>query len=158
MHADLQVPVYLAGCRVLGLLNKLLTAPLWRVTEAEGHILDMCTTYTTLNLFLKECIDDRAKLVQYAHGEISCFNEEIITKDEVFFSITCHDANDELVYSLLHHTFMPLQQLVSRVTKDYLPGGKYHQIQNDKEFRLQTSSTPKHNKLPETIFGYLDFW
>ena len=32
LQTDLKVPVYLAGCRVLGLLNKLITAPLWHAT------------------------------------------------------------------------------------------------------------------------------
>ena len=56
VHADVGVPVYIVGCRVLGLLNKLITAPLWRITEKEGHILDLCQTYTLLHTFLGECI------------------------------------------------------------------------------------------------------
>ena len=157
VQADLQVPVYQAGCRVLGLLNKLITAPLWRITESEGHILDMCNTYTQLDKFLQECIADRNKLVQFAHGDLSCFSEEIVTKDQVFLSVTRHDEHDQIVYSLLQHTFIALQQLITRVTKEYLPAGKYNDLQNDESFRKDTISAPKHNKLPERIFGYLDF-
>ena len=36
--ADLAEPVYMAGCKVLGLINKLLTDPLWRVWK-EKHPL-----------------------------------------------------------------------------------------------------------------------
>ena len=37
--------VYLGGCKALGLINKLLTSPLWRVLERKMSILDMkrCT-------------------------------------------------------------------------------------------------------------------
>lgn len=146
-----KVTVYLAGCRVLGLLNKLITAPLWRITELEGRILHMCSTYTTLDTFLRECIADRNKLIQFAHGELSCFSEEIITKDEVFLSVTQHDEHDQMVYNMLQHTLIALQQPINRVTKDYLPGGEYSNLQHNESFRKETSSTPKHKKLPERI-------
>jgi len=29
--ADVQVPEYIAGCKALGLINKLITGPLWQV-------------------------------------------------------------------------------------------------------------------------------
>ncbi len=149
--------LYLAGCRVLGLLNKLLTAPLWRATESEGHILDMCDTYSQVNSFLNECICDQSKVIQFAHGELSCFSEDIITKDDVFCSVTQHDEHDDIVYNMLHHTFIALQHLISRVTKEYQSGGQYSNLKNDASFRRETASAPKHNKRPERIFGCLDF-
>lgn len=134
VDADLKVPVYVAG---FGVLNKLITAPLWRITEL-GHILDMCSTYRTLDTFLRECIADRKKLIQFAHGELSCFSEEIITKDEVFLSVTQHDEHDQMVYNMLQHTFIALQQLINRVTKDYLPGAEYSNLQHNESFRKET--------------------
>ena len=88
VHADMGVPVFIVGCRVLGLLNKLITAPLWRITEKEGHILDMCETYNTLHTFLGECINDDNKLQEFIQGNLSCFPEHDISKDEVFASLT----------------------------------------------------------------------
>jgi E1A/CREB-binding protein len=38
-------PVYLAGCRALGIIDKLLTGPLWRIIENEEHILDLNDTW-----------------------------------------------------------------------------------------------------------------
>ena len=32
---------YLVGCHALGLINKFVTGPLWRVMEQQHHILDM---------------------------------------------------------------------------------------------------------------------
>ena len=33
--ADVKVPEYLAGCKALGLVNKIVTGPLWRVMESQ---------------------------------------------------------------------------------------------------------------------------
>ena len=39
---DIQVLEYLAGCRTLGLINKAITGPLWRILESPDiSILDM---------------------------------------------------------------------------------------------------------------------
>ena len=157
VHADVQVDLYLAGCKVLGILNKMITAPLWRVTEAPGHILDMCTTYSKMNKFFQEIIDSNEKLGDFIGCQISCFDENFITQDEIFNTLSSAWPNDNITLSMMRHTVLALQQLVSRVTKDYMPGGKYHDIRKSKSFRADTASAPKHNKLPERIFGYLDF-
>ena len=40
VHSDLQIQSYLCGCRALGLINKFVTGPLWRLLEPGIHILD----------------------------------------------------------------------------------------------------------------------
>ena len=39
VHSDLQIKYYLCGCRALGLINKFVTWPLWRLLESGIHIL-----------------------------------------------------------------------------------------------------------------------
>ena len=34
-------PMYLAGCRAFGIIDKVLTGPLWRIIENTNHILDL---------------------------------------------------------------------------------------------------------------------
>jgi len=47
--ADIKVPEFLAGCKALGLINKVVTGPLWRVIESKDvSILDMNTHYRRL--------------------------------------------------------------------------------------------------------------
>ena len=46
--ADLAKPVYLAGCKALELINKLLIGPLWHVLERKMSILDMNGVYTSM--------------------------------------------------------------------------------------------------------------
>lgn len=58
VHADKQVDLYLSGCKVLGILNKLITAPLWRIVEESGHILDMCDHYTFISLSFMQTVEN----------------------------------------------------------------------------------------------------
>ena len=65
VHADIQVDLYLAGCKVLGIINKMVTAPLWRVTETPGHILDMCDIYSNMNTFFDQILQSDEKLSEF---------------------------------------------------------------------------------------------
>ena len=40
VNQDIQVPEYVAGCKALGLVNKIITGPLWRVLESDISICD----------------------------------------------------------------------------------------------------------------------
>ena len=57
VHSDLQVKSYLCGCRALGLINKFVTGPLWRLLDSGVHILDMNKHYQKClhGLFLFIC-------------------------------------------------------------------------------------------------------
>lgn len=46
--------VVLAECKVLGLISKLITGPLWRIIEQNRHVLDMNFYYVSLLNFFKE--------------------------------------------------------------------------------------------------------
>ena len=157
VHADIQVPLFLAGCKVLGILNKMITAPLWRLTETTGHILDLCDVYSNLHTFIQEILTSDLKLSQFISCDISCFANDLISKDEIYTSLSNQWENDNITLSMMNHTLAALQQLISRVTADYLPGGKLHNLKDDIYFHNQTRSAPKHNKFPERIFGYLGY-
>ena len=46
VYSDIQVPAFLAGCRALGLVNKIVTGPLWRVLESSDiSIIEMNVFY-----------------------------------------------------------------------------------------------------------------
>ena len=47
--ADLSVPAYIAGCRAPGLIDKIVTGPLWRkLRESSVSVLQMGTVYCEL--------------------------------------------------------------------------------------------------------------
>ena len=63
---DLKVEDFLAGAKALGLIEKLITTPLWRVTEStECHIMDMNSHYLKLKQFLTGTAKDPDNFV---HG------------------------------------------------------------------------------------------
>ena len=139
----------MAGCKVLGIINKFISAPLWRVTESKGHILDMSDIYCKLDKVLSKVTseENEQELIQFAKGEITCFSEDDFSKDDIFLWILF--KNHQMTPLAARHT-------LNRMTKDFLPGGKYHAIQ-DAALKQETASVPKHNKLPERIFGYLGY-
>lgn len=48
VNQDIQVPEYVAGCKALGLVNKIITGPLWRVLESDTSILEINDYFQTL--------------------------------------------------------------------------------------------------------------
>lgn len=59
---DVHVPLFIAGCRVLGQISKLITTPLWRLIEQD--ILDMNMHYLELYTFLSEQSIDAVTLLK----------------------------------------------------------------------------------------------
>ena len=47
--------------KVKPIVNKSISSPLWRVTEKDGHILDLCERYTGLVEFLTKVTEDSDK-------------------------------------------------------------------------------------------------
>ena len=142
VHADMQVDLFLSGCKLWGILNKLITAPLWRITEENGHILGLCDQYTKLDTFLDNSVKSDEELSTFMRMQTSCFDDKYISKDEVFDSLAKQTKFDEVSLSMMRHTLAALIQLVGRVTKEYLPGGKFSSVQDDPSFREETRSTP----------------
>ncbi len=130
----------------------MITAPLWRATEAPGHILDMCDVYSNLNLFLQETLESDEKLADFIKCRSTCFDESFIVKDDVYNSLSTEWEKDEITLSLMRHTLIALQQLISRVTEDYLPGGKYHKAQKSKSFRDHTTKHTQHTHRSMLIY------
>ena len=48
VNQDTEVTEYVAGCKALGLVNKIVTGPLWRILESDVSISDMNDRFQTL--------------------------------------------------------------------------------------------------------------
>lgn len=80
--ADVKVKEYVAVTRALGLINKMITVPLWRVTEDKSlGILDMDAKYTSMRDTLKIWSEGASVLLT---GETFLFNDTLINRDIVF--------------------------------------------------------------------------
>ena len=71
--------------------------------------------------------------------------------------------NDVLCINVSKVTVLNVFQILivscplKRVTKDCLPGGKFHEMKDDQEQRKLTVSTPLHNKLLSACLDILIF-
>ena len=70
----------IVGCKVLGLLRKLVMMPLWQILEKKGHILEMNMFYHQLHVFLKSC-EDTDFMLQFMNGHQKPFIDEFVEID-----------------------------------------------------------------------------
>ena len=95
---DLHNEHYIAGCKSLGLIDKLITGPLWRLLESSVHILDMSHHYQNLLGFFQECSIDASNFMT---GELVPFQQVEIKKDDLWTALMSDTAFDSLVQQQL---------------------------------------------------------
>ena len=80
--------VVIAECKVLGLISKLITAPLWRIIERNNHVLDMNNYYEVLLNFFKE---QEQSAIDFINADKFPFEEDLIIKDK-FYDCLCKQS------------------------------------------------------------------
>ncbi len=150
--ADLAEPTFIAGCKALGLLNKFVTGPLWRVLEGTGSILDMNRVYTSMRDQFKEWSEDATSFIE---GKSTLFSESHLKKGAIFECLMAESEVDDLVPELLHVLFKSFYLLCERMLVDHLPGG-VHQESRSREYEAETASVPNTNTVSERDFAQLD--
>ena len=148
---DANNELYISGCRALGLIDKFITGPLWKLLESNLHILDMSTHFTKLLEFVTECAEDAT---EFLTGEKVPFPQIPINKDDVWASLVVPSPSDPLVVQILQAVFKSLGILVERMLEDHLPGGKWEGTSDS--VRKQTKSVTKTNTVSERDFAKLD--
>ena len=150
--ADVKVPEFLAGCKALGLINKIVTGPLWRVIESKDvSILDMNTHYRRLLDCLNEWSIDASDVVS---AEAMLFPDYSPTQDAIFDSLVKPSDLDSTVQEILQFVFTSLLVLVNRLLVDHLPGGVLDMP--SKQLVTETKSVPNSNTISERDFTKLD--
>ena len=149
---DIEVPEYLAGCRALGLVNKIITAPLWQVMELrDTSILDMNWQFETLLTCLERWSKNASVLLA---GEANLFENFPPTNDKVYLSLTTPSDCDDVTQIILQVLCSALSALLSHLVEDHLPGGK---LSNPSDtLSEQAKSVPTANTISERDFGKLD--
>lgn len=146
---DLQVPFFLAGCKALGLVSKLVTTPLWNVIENKNVSINLMNQkYLRLLLYLDEVL---ANLEDFIKGELLLYDDVPVKKDIVFNTLVEPSDIDELVVVILSVVVPALSKLIRRQYGDHLPGGQHEHVNPE-----DTISVDKHNKYPERVFSYVD--
>ena len=152
VYSDIQVPEFLAGCRALGLVNKIVTGPLWRVLESSDiSITEMNVFYQTLVSYIEEWSLDASKLLC---GEAVLFPDFPPSEDAVWHHLTTASESASTTQEILQIIFHAFSALLTRLLSDHLPGGVHDNP--CAQLQEETKSVPKTNVISERDFGQLD--
>lgn len=149
--SDLRVPEFLAGCRALGIVRKLITGPLWRVLEDESSVADMSAVYQALHASFESWANDASTLLDGSGKPFPECSIEVDNLSDELFSPHENDASVQVVLQLLCAAFSTLS---SRQLADHLTGGKYGEFEDSVAKEVQ--SVPKTNRASEKDFAQLD--
>ena len=99
--ADVTVPEYIPGCKALGLVNKIVTGPLWHVMESQdATILNMNEKFYHLKSCLEEWSQDATSVLS---GEAVLHSDFLPTKDRIFESLVAPSVYDATVEEILKY-------------------------------------------------------
>ena len=151
--ADLKSDCNIAGCKALGIIDKVVTGPFWRhLKTSTVSILDMSAVYTEMKEKFDEWGDDSQQLI---NSQASLFPEFTNADDPIAQCLFQPTKNDGIVQELLQLLFKSFSLTIQRLLVDHLPGGEFHGML-DPEIIAETNSVPKTNVSPERDFAILD--
>ena len=154
VRADLSNSCYVTGCRALGLMDKIVTGPLWRkLRESSMFILDMGGVYCDMKATFDSWNKDASSVIMGV-AEVTGV-EGLVHKDEVWNVLTQSNENDIQTQELLQVLFNAFSVTTQRLLIDHLPQGKYYSI-TDTEVINEMASVPTTNVSPERDFAILD--
>lgn len=147
-------PYVIACCKVLSILAKIVTGPLWRLIESYKHVLDLTHGYHTLLLYFDKMSEDATAFIS---GENHPFCAEVMEREKVYNMLIQPDENiDGIACACAQLIFQGLHKLLQKAMKEQLPGGRFYDASAN--LQQQTQSVIPHNKIPERVFGILDFF
>ena len=139
VNQDIQVPEYVAGCKALGLVNKIITGPLWRVLESDISILEINDYFQTLVTHLDMWTLNAADLL---NGEAILFPDFPPSEDVIWQHLITSCEYDPLVLVILQTLFHAFSALVARLVDDHLPGGNMMSPVHNCKFKLHLYQRP----------------
>ena len=151
---DLKNPLYIAACRALGLLDKVITGPLWRkIQESSVSVLDMGDVYCEL---LEKCESWSMDAQCFVEGSAILEAANRIHVDDVWCKLIADDESNATTQELLQLLFKAFSITIHRLLFDHLPDGKFHRTLIDATLIQETASVPTTNVAPERDFAILD--
>ena len=151
VNEDIRVPEYVAGCKALGLVKKIITGPLWRVLESDVSILEMNEYFQILVTHLDMWALNAADVLS---GEAILFPDFPPSENAIWQHLTTPSECDPLVLVILQILFHAFSAQIARLVDDHLPGGKHDEPAS--LLQVQTASVPKTNVISERDFAKLD--
>ena len=153
VHHDLNEPLYIVGCRALGLINKFVTGPLWRLFVKVKNVLLLNEYYQEMEKQFLELSKDAS---EFLRGNVIFFKDSsLISKDEVYEKLVqSSEKYDESTKQLLELLFASFSVITKRMLYDHLEGGKFDKPSLN--LMSDAKSVPNVNNYPESNFGFLD--
>ena len=150
---DIKNTAFISGCRALGLIDKIVTGPLWRkLEESSISVLDMGSTYCEMKNKFDFWSEDSSMLID---GSARCILDIDISEDEVWKALISSTANDGMTQEILQLLFHAFSVTTQRLLVDHLPNGIYYNV-TDEEVIAEITSVPTTNVSPERDFAVLD--
>lgn len=147
-------PVYLTGIRALGILDKIVTGPFFRLTENAKSVLDLNPHLQQMQKCFEQWSQDASPLLE---GE-TLFNEEVVPihRNEMYESLFKEQSEqlETFTQKALEIIFNSWIILFERKAQDQLPGGKY--ATPSPELLAQAANVPATNMASERDFGVFD--
>ena len=150
---DISNVAYVAGTKALGLIDKHITGPLWRILESGVHVLDLPHHYSKLKDFFETCTEE--SISAFMTGESTPFNSKHTKKDELWMALVSPSEHDPTVRHMLLSIFKSLAILLDRVLADHHPVIQA-EVENKEEVRAKTSSVRTTNVVSERDFAMFD--
>ena len=151
---DIVEPVYLTGIRALGILDKIVTGPFFRLTENAKSVLDLNPHLQQMQKCFEQWSQDASPLLE---GE-TLFNEEVVPihRNEMYESLFKEQSEqlETFTQKALEIIFNSWIILFERKAQDQLPGGKY--ATPSPELLAQAANVPATNMASERDFGVFD--
>ena len=121
VRLDVGVPEFLAACRALGIIGKLITGPLWRhLATPTTHIADMSSIYTALVSNFEKWSSAPQDLLD---GSAVAFRDAQVTLDDVHHELFTPSEHDDLTTVILQLICASFAKFSRRLLADHLPGG-----------------------------------
>ena len=144
VHHDLGEPAYIIGCRALGLVNKFLTGPLWRLLVKIKNILELNEYYQRIEQLSQQISNDAS---EFLSGNVIFFEEfevGLMSKDDIYYKLLePNEKFDHLTKQLLEILFGSFAMITNRMTGDHLKDGKYDKPSST--LIAQSESVPNTN-------------
>ncbi|CAH1267617.1 Hypp3773 [Branchiostoma lanceolatum] len=155
VKADASQKVYLAGVRALGMVDKTITGPFFRLLGTQKGILDLNPHLHQMQLSLDRWSKDASSMME---GE-ALFDEEVVkrNKDALYQSLFAASEDEELdvlTQQALEVICASMLILLERQAEEQLPGGRFWEPTEAE--RQKSQHVPTTNVVSERDFAVLD--
>ena len=150
---DVTDDINVAGIKALGLIDKHVTGPLWRILESGIHIVDVPQYYNKLHQFIRSCTETNVDT--FMTGENVPFDRDLIKKDDVWHALVTPSQHDSVAATMLLSIFQSFGLLLDRVLSDH-SSVILAMEENEQNIRSETTTVPTTNTISERDFAKFD--